>query len=78
MKNLFKEHGLLFLTSFVASFIVGFSIGILLLNYNQEVRIVELEEQNNEIHQELIIIKDRLTQIQMMNEVIKYIYELEE
>lgn len=79
MKNSFKEYGLLFLTSFVASFIVGFFIGILLLNYrNQEVRIAELEEQNNEMYHELIVTKDQLTQIQMRNEAIKYIDELEE
>lgn len=70
---------MLFLVSFVASFIVGFFIGVLLLNYrNQEVRIAELEEQNNEMYQELIITKDQLTQIQMRNEAIKYIDELEE
>lgn len=79
LKNLLKEHGLLFLASFVASFMVGFFIGILLFNYrNQEVRIAELEEQRNEMYQELIITKDKLTQIQMRNEAIKYIDELEE
>ena len=79
MKNLFKEYGLLFLTSFVASFMVGFFIGILLLSSrNQEVRIAELEEQNNEMYHELIVTKDQLTQIQMRNEAIKYIDELEE
>ena len=79
LKDLFKEYGLLFRTSFVASFIIGFFIGILLLNYrNQGVRIAELEEQNNEMYQELIITKDQLTQIQMRNEAIKYIDELEE
>ena len=79
MKNLFKEYGLLFRTSFVTSFIVGFFIGALLLNYrNQEARIAELERQNNEMYKELIITKDQLTQIQMRNEAIKYIDELEE
>ena len=79
MKNSFKEHGLLLLTSFVASFIVGLFIGILFLNSrNQEVRIAELEEQRNEMYQELIETKDILTQIQMRNEAIKYIDELEE
>ena len=78
MKNLLKEHGLLFLPSFVSSFIVGFFIGILLLSSrNQEVRIAELEEQRNEMYQELIETKDQLTQIQMRNEAIKYIDELE-
>ena len=79
LKNLFKEYGLLFLTSFVTSFMVGFFIGILLLSSrNQEVRIAELEEQNNEMYYELIEIKDTLTQIEMRNEAIKYINELEE
>ena len=79
LKNLLKEHGLLFLTSFVASFMVGFFIGILLLSSrNQEVRIAELEEQNNEMYHELIVTKDQLTQIQMRNEAIKYIDELDE
>ena len=79
MKNLLKEYGLLFRTSFVASFIVGFFIGILLLSSrNQEVRIAELEEQRNEMYQELIETKDQLTQIQMRNEAIKYIDELEQ
>ena len=79
MKNSFKEYGLLFLTSFVISFIAGFSIVILLLNSgNQEVRIAELEEQRNDMYQELIETKDQLTQIQMRNEAVKYIDELEE
>ena len=79
MKNSFKEYGLLFLTSFVASFIVGFFIGVLFLNYrSQEVRIAELEEQRSEMYQELIETKDQLTQIQMRNEAIKYIDELDE
>ena len=79
MKNLLKEYGLLFRTSFVVSFIVGFFIGILLLSSrNQEVRIAELEEQRNEMYQELIETKDQLTQIQMRNEAIKYIDELEQ
>ena len=79
MKDLFKEYGLLFLTSFVISFIIGFSIVILLLNSgNQEVRIAELEEQRNDMYQELIETKDQLTQIQMRNEAVKYIDELEE
>ncbi len=79
MKDLFKEYGLLFLTSFVISFIIGFSIVILLLNSgNQEVRIAELEEQRSEMYQELIETKDQLTQIQMRNEAVKYIDELEE
>ena len=79
MKNLFKECGLLFRTSFVVSFIVGLFIGILFLNSrNQEVRIAELEEQRNEMYQELIETKDQLTQIQMRNEAVKYIDELEE
>ncbi|HZK00462.1 MAG TPA: hypothetical protein VFC79_10655 [Tissierellaceae bacterium] len=79
MKNLFKEYGLLFLTSFITSFMVGFFIGILLLSSrNQEVRIAELEEQNKEMYYELIVTKDQLTQIQMRNETIKYIDELEE
>ena len=79
MKNSFKEWGLLFRTSFVASFIVGFFIGVLLLNSrSQDVRIAELEEQRNEMYQELVEAKDQLTQIQMRNEAIKYIDELEE
>lgn len=79
MKEYIKEHGLLFLTSFVALSIVGFLIGALLLNSrNQEVRIAELEEQRNEMYQELIETKDQLTQIQMRNEAVKYIDELEE
>ena len=79
LKSLFKEYRLLFLTSFVISFIVGFFIGVLLLSSrNQEVRITELEEQRNEMHQELIETKDALTQIQMRNEAIKYIDELDE
>ena len=58
---------------------VGFFIGILLLNYrNQEVRIAELEEQRDEMYQELIETKDTLTQIKMRNEAIKYIDELDE
>ena len=58
---------------------VGFFIGILLLSSkNQEARIAELEEQNNEMYYELIVTKDKLTQIQMRNEAIKYIDELEE
>ena len=70
---------MLFRTSFVASFIVGFFIGVLFLNSrNQEVRIAELEEQRNEMYQELIETKDQLTQIQMRNEAVKYIDELEE
>ena len=79
LKKLFKEYGLLFLTTFVASFIVGFFIGMLLLSSrNQEARIAELERQNNEMYHELIITKDQLTQIQMRNEAIKYIDGLEE
>ena len=79
LKNSFKEYGLLLLTSFVASFMVGFFIGMLLSNSrNQEVRIAELERQNNEMYHELIVTKDQLTQIQMRNEAIKYIDELEE
>lgn len=79
LKKLFKEYGLLFLTSFVTSFMVGFFIGILLLSSkNQEARIAELEEQNNEMYYELIVTKDKLTQIQMRNEAIKHIDELEE
>ena len=70
---------MLFRTSFVASFIVGFFIGVLLLNSrSQEVRITELEEQRNEMYQELIETKDTLTQIEMRNEAVKYIDELEE
>ena len=70
---------MLFRTSFVASFIVGFFIGVLLLNSrSQEVRITELEEQRSEMYQELIETKDQLTQIQMRNEAVKYIDELEE
>ena len=70
---------MLFLVSFVTTFIVGFFIGILLLSSrNQEVRIAELEEQNNEMYHELIVTKDQLTQIQMRNEAIKYIDELDE
>ena len=58
---------------------VGFFIGMLLSNSrNQEVRIAELERQNNEMYHELIVTKDQLTQIQMRNEAIKYIDELEE
>ena len=79
MKKLLKEHGLLFLTSFVTLFIVGFFIGILLLNSRkQEVRIAELEEQRNEMYQELIETKDTLNQINMRNEAIKYMDELDE
>ena len=79
MKEYIKEHGMLFLVSFVTTFIVGFFIGILLLSSrNQEVRIAELEEQNNEMYHELIVTKDQLTQIQMRNEAIKYIDELDE
>ena len=79
MKEYIKEYGALFLGSFAVAFVVGFFIGILLLNYkNQEVRIAELEEQKSEMYQELIEAKDQLTQIQMRNEAVKYIDELEE
>lgn len=79
MKEYIKEYGALFLGSFAVAFVVGLAIGILLLSSrNQELRIVELEEQNSEMYQELIEAKDQLTQIQMRNEAIKYIDELEE
>ena len=76
MKKIFKEYKLLFLTTFVTFFILGFFIGVLLSSSrNQEARIAELEEQRNEMYQELIIAKDKLNHIQMRNEGIKYINE---
>lgn len=76
LKKIFKESRLLFLTTFVTFFILVFFIGVLLSSSrNQEARIAELEEQRNEMYQELIIAKDKLNQIQMRNEGIKYINE---
>ena len=76
LKKIFKECKLLFLTTFVTFFILGFFIGVLLSSSrSQEAKIAELEEQRDEMYQELIIAKDKLNQIQMRNEGIKYINE---
>lgn len=74
MKESIKEYRTMFLSVFAVSFIVGLVIGVLLLSArSQETRIVELEEQNNEMYQELIETKDILNQIEARNEAEKYI-----
>lgn len=79
MKEYIEVYGRLSLGIFIASFLVGVIIGVLLFALQiKDSQISDLKEENDRMYYELIITKDQLTQIQMRNEAIKYIDEIEE